>query len=138
MKQKKSNLICVAIFGSTGVTAGAFGAHALKQKVESGILSQSQLSAWDTASKYQLIHTIALLFLILAAERIQSKWITASKILFTTGILLFSGSLYLLILSALAGWHLTFLGPLTPLGGLTLIAGWLCMGFFSLEKKQVH
>ena len=110
------------ILGLTGVVLGAFGAHALKAQLE----QRGMASAWDTAVRYHLIHAVALLALAgwveaRAATRPtqRSKMAQWAAIGWVAGTLLFSGSLYLL---ALGGpiW----LGPVTPLGGLALIAGW--------------
>ena len=98
------------------VAAGAFGAHGLKSRVE-----PEQLTAWATASQYHLIHSVALLALaIFAASSGKSIKLPAS--LFSGGILLFSGSIYLLVLT-----KMRFLGPVTPMGGLLLIAGWVSL-----------
>ena len=107
-----------ALLGATGVGLGAFGAHALKARLQSG----GTESTWDTAVQYHLLHAVALLTLgvwvrfspSLAGTVAVSGW------LFVAGILLFSGSLYGL---ALGGPR--WLGPVTPLGGLAFIAGWL-------------
>lgn len=102
-----------AAYGTTGVMLGAFGAHALEARLE-----DAALASWRTAVQYQLIHSVALLALCVgsadAGPRIQlPAW------LFSIGIALFSGSIYLLVLTTLR-WP----GPLTPLGGLCFIAGW--------------
>jgi uncharacterized membrane protein YgdD (TMEM256/DUF423 family) len=103
-----------ALLGATGVVLGAFGAHGL-----SGRLSEEDLRVWHTAVQYQLLHAVALLALAPIAAARSVFW---PGILFTAGVLLFSGSLYLLALG-----HWRWLGPVTPLGGLCLIAGWLSL-----------
>lgn len=99
---------------------GAFGAHALKAR-----LAESSLSTWETAVHYQLVHALALvlvaLFLRTAAGG-PSSALTAAGWCFLAGILLFSGSLYVL---ALGGPRL--LGPVTPIGGVAFLAGWLAL-----------
>ena len=105
-----------AVCGALAVVAGAFGAHGLRDQVE-----PEQLSAWTTASQYHLLHSVALLALALygrATER-SVDWPSA---LFLAGILLFAGSIYLLVLTG-QRW----LGPVTPLGGLLLIGGWVSL-----------
>jgi uncharacterized membrane protein YgdD (TMEM256/DUF423 family) len=107
-------------FGATGVAAGAFGAHALRPF----LLAQGTLETWQTAVHYQLVHAVALLALAgwqrgesgVAAAR-RAAWAARC---WTVGVILFSGSLYEL---AAGGPH--WVGPVTPLGGLALIAGWL-------------
>jgi uncharacterized membrane protein YgdD (TMEM256/DUF423 family) len=109
-------ILCAAILGALAIAAGAFGAHGLRDRLE-----PQQVAAWSTAAHYQLLHSAVILALglfELASER--SVRVPAS--LFTAGILLFSGSIYLLTVAGLR-----FLGPVTPLGGLTLIAAWLSL-----------
>jgi uncharacterized membrane protein YgdD (TMEM256/DUF423 family) len=96
---------------------GAFGAHGLKT-----LLDASALEIWDTAVLYQLIHALALLITGGLAGNPPTKATQVAGIAFGIGILLFSGSLYLL---ALGGPHL--LGPVTPVGGLALIVGWFAL-----------
>lgn len=117
-------LIAGALFGATGVLLGAFGAHALKTR-----LTPEALSSWDTAVTYQLFHALALLILGLGAKSLaaaaQSTAYAAIGVAGTSwivGILLFSGSIYVL---AIGGPR--FFGPITPLGGLALIVGWVSL-----------
>lgn len=117
-------LIAGALFGATGVLLGAFGAHGLKAR-----LTPEALSSWDTAVTYQLIHALALLFAGLlaksTAEAANSAVHLAISVAGTSwivGILLFSGSIYVL---AIGGPR--FFGPITPVGGLALIVGWLAL-----------
>ena len=102
-----------AVSGMLAVVAGAFGAHGLRER-----LSPEQLSSWATASHYQLLHSVVLLSLGLFAAS-TGRSIRWPGSLFLTGIVLFSGSIYLLVLT-----RQRWLGPITPLGGLCLIAGW--------------
>ena len=112
-------LILSAIYGLFAVILGAFGAHALKS-----ILSTSALENWKTAVFYQLSHALVLLFL---SSRPAQKQIKIASWCFGLGILLFSGSLYLLSLREVLQVPLTFLGPVTPFGGLLLISGWFIL-----------
>ncbi|WNH09364.1 DUF423 domain-containing protein [Thalassobellus suaedae] len=105
-----------AIFGMLSVILGAFGAHALKK-----ILSSDQLHSFEVGVKYQMYHTIVLLVLGFNNTHISS----ATYWCFTLGILLFSFSIYGLVLSDAKGKKLRFLGPITPIGGLLLVIGWL-------------
>ena len=109
-----------AFMGATGVIAGAFGAHALK----SNLLAWGTLSLWQTAVHYHLMHAPALLAacLIPADNSAARRWLDRACICWGLGITLFSGSLYWM---AVGGPH--WLGPVTPLGGVLLIAGWLCV-----------
>lgn len=109
-------LIISAIFGCAGVFLGAFGAHGLAGKV-----SPERLAAWSTAAHYQLIHTVALLALALYGKS-AARSVSLPAILFTAGIVLFSGSIYLLVVT-----DQKWLGPITPIGGLCFAAGWLSL-----------
>jgi uncharacterized membrane protein YgdD (TMEM256/DUF423 family) len=109
-------LVISALVGASGVILGAFGAHALRSR-----LDDAALATWNTAVQYHLIHALALLALALFA-RATGRSVALPSGLMAAGILLFSGSLYLL---ATAGWR--WLGPVTPLGGLCFIAGWLSL-----------
>jgi len=106
-------VIVAAVSGGLAVVAGAFGAHGLRTRV-----SPELVSSWATASQYHLMHSIALLALALysANSGHSIRWPAA---LFCAGMLLFSGSIYLLVLT-----QQRWLGPVTPLGGLLLIAAW--------------
>lgn len=99
------------------VAAGAFGAHGLKR-----ILSVDELAVWQTAVLYHLIHGLGLILVAQGMPTANSPWLVRSAILLTAGTVLFSGSLYAITLTGA-----TWLGPLTPLGGASLIAGWLCL-----------
>jgi uncharacterized membrane protein YgdD (TMEM256/DUF423 family) len=117
---QKIILKVAAFFGATAVAFGALGAHALKS-----VLSAQSLASFTTAVRYQMWHALALLFLVAFAEKINpSPWISR---LWTSGVVLFSGSIYLLSLDELMNLNFSFLGPLTPIGGLALILGWILL-----------
>lgn len=111
-------LLLAACAGFTGVALGAFAAHGLKAR-----LSAEYLAVFQTGVHYQLIHALALFGVALLLQRLPSGLLHAAGSLFALGILLFSGSLYLLTLSGIGK-----LGMITPLGGLAFLAGWLCLG----------
>ncbi len=112
-----------ALLAGIGVMAGAFGAHALEN-----IVSPDRLDTFETAARYQMYHAIALFVLGLKDPDLpRAKWV---GYLFLLGILLFSGSLYLLVLT-----DTSWLGAITPLGGVAFIAGWLLLAMGYLEKK---
>jgi len=126
---KSKIVITASFFGILAVIAGAFGAHSL-----AGSLSSKSLEVWHTAVQYQFYHVFALLFLSIQNGR--EKLINASFYLFILGIVFFSGSLYLLACRDLLGWNwLPVLGPITPIGGLLFITGWLTLGLSAFEKK---
>ncbi len=112
-----------ALFGLTGVAAGAFGAHALK-----AMLPVERLSVFDTAARYQLVHALALLACAWVLQSWPSRAARAAGICFVAGVLLFCGSLYLLAFSGLP-----WLGAVTPLGGLGFMAGWSLLIFATLR-----
>ena len=118
-----------SFFGVTGVGLGAFAAHGLRQQ-----LSASMLSVFQTGVLYQLLHTVALVGLAVACTVYQSVWLRAASGFMMAGILLFSGSLYLLVLTPLN------LGLVTPLGGLLFMLGWLSVGVggYSLTMNKTH
>ena len=106
-----------ALCGAVAVAAGAFGAHGLRDR-----LDPASMSAVETAVRYQLVHTLAL---IVAAQRSKQHPGRAASMaggLFAAGIVLFSGSLYALALGAPR-----IVGLVTPLGGLAFIAGWIAL-----------
>jgi len=101
------------ILGTLSVAAGAFGAHGLRESV-----SPERLSAWQTAAHYALVHSAAILALALYGAA-TGRSVALPAGLMTAGVALFSGSIFGLVL-----FEVRVLGPVTPLGGLLLIAGW--------------
>ncbi len=121
------NLIITCFLGLLAIILGAFGAHSLKD-----ILSLQELLSFETAVRYQMYHVIVLLFV-----NIYNGFTTSQKnkisILFFLGILLFSGSIYAILLTSIVAKSIWFI---TPLGGLTLIIGWLLMIVIFLKKVK--
>ncbi|KAF1999528.1 DUF423-domain-containing protein [Amniculicola lignicola CBS 123094] len=111
------------LYGASSVALGAFGAHGLKKR----IADPQRLANWNTAAQYQLMHSLALTFT--AALAPQN---TIAMGLFTAGISMFSGSLYLLTLDP-QRWG-KIVGPVTPIGGLCLIGGWVAL---AVAKRPV-
>jgi uncharacterized membrane protein YgdD (TMEM256/DUF423 family) len=113
------SLLWGGVFMLTGVVLGAFGAHALK-----ALLSENQLVSFNTGVRYQMVHGLALLIFGLVSKltSITLKWSVNSLIV---GTLCFSMSIYFLVLGHAWNWSwVSFLGPITPLGGTFLIIGW--------------
>jgi len=113
-----------ALFGACGVALGAFGSHGLRPLLE----ANQTMEVWRTASVYHLMHAMVLLALAGFVERRR-----LSIGLFASGILIFSGSLYVLAVS-----QLKWLGAITPLGGLLLIAGWVSLAFNRSDKQDTQ
>lgn len=112
-------LLLASLSGFTGVALGAFAAHGLRGK-----LSENMLSVFQTGVSYQLWHTMALIGVALLLLRSpDSSLLKATGLLFALGIVLFSGSLYLLTLTGIGK-----LGMITPLGGVLWLVAWLCLG----------
>ena len=106
-------LSVAGVLGTLSVVAGAFGAHGLRDAV-----TPEKLASWQTGAHYALVHSAVLVALALWASA-TGRAITVPAALFAAGIVLFSGSIFALVL-----WEPRALGPVTPLGGLCLIGGW--------------
>ena len=122
----KKFIVIAACLGAVAVMLGAFGAHALKK-----ILSPEQLITFETGVRYQFYHAFALLTAGILYKDFANSWVRWAGILFITGIILFSGSLY--ILSSLP--EMKWVGPITPLGGLCFIIGWLLLALGVAKKN---
>lgn len=115
-----------SIFAGLAVAAGAFGAHALTT-----VLSADMLAVFDTAVRYQMYHALALCVVTWASHQSSHRFILVAGWLFVFGILLFSGSLYLLALTGVR-----WLGALTPLGGVVLMAGWASLAWGAWKRTE--
>ncbi len=115
-----------ALLAMLAVIAGAFGAHGLKSSLDS-----YSLGIFETAARYQMYHSLALLVVGLLASRAEysRRWLIAAALAFGFGILLFSGSLYLLALTGI-GW----LGAITPFGGVVFLLGWIALAVSALKR----
>jgi uncharacterized membrane protein YgdD (TMEM256/DUF423 family) len=126
----KKILLAAAFLGITAIILGAFGAHALKK-----VLSVEQLQSFEVGVRYQMYHALFLLFIGVFAflnekERLLIFWLTIS------GVLFFSGSIYLLATNGITNLKTKFLGPVTPIGGLLLISAWGYLFYAIFSKKQ--
>ena len=120
---QKIFLILGSILAGLGVALGAFGAHGLKK-----VVSPENVAVYQTGVQYQMYHALALIRVGILSDRIYNGFISYAGVLFVAGIILFSGSLYLLTFLKIQESSATrFVGPLTPLGGLFFIAGWVCL-----------
>ncbi len=121
----KIAFLFAAFAGALGVALGAFGAHGLRGSIEPRLMETFQ-----TAVQYQMIHALALLLLVLTTKLLgESLSFEISVYAFIAGIILFSGSLYGLVLT-----EMRWLGPVTPLGGLCFIVGWLALFVGGYQK----
>lgn len=124
-------MLAAGVFGLIGVGIGAMGAHALK----AALIERGMMAAWETGSRYHLFHAVALLglaaWLRQASNGPGPQLLTWAARLWCVGLVLFSGSLYWL---ALGGPR--WLGPVTPLGGVALMAGWLLIALAAFAKRS--
>ncbi len=117
-------VIIGALSGAIGVAAGAFGAHALRARVEPRLLE-----VFETGARYQMYHAIAMLAAAWIVTRFPGSLANASGWLFLAGTVLFSGSLYAMTLTGIRA-----LGAITPLGGVCFIAGWVCLALAAMRR----
>ncbi|WP_027602922.1 MULTISPECIES: DUF423 domain-containing protein [Pseudomonas] len=120
-------LLFAALAGLTGVGLGAFAAHGLK-----GRLTADYLAVFQTGVLYQLIHALALFGVALLSLHFQGRLVAWAGSFFIAGILLFSGSLYLLTLTGFSR-----LGIITPFGGLCFLAGWACLAILAWRLSSL-
>jgi uncharacterized membrane protein YgdD (TMEM256/DUF423 family) len=126
----RTTLLAAGLLGATGVGLGAFGAHSLRDL----LLERGMTTAWETASRYQLLHAIALFAGAIGLNSFQGsvqKRLSLASVCWVGGTVLFSGSLYFL---ALGGPR--WLGPITPFGGLALLAGWVFVAAAAFAKEK--
>lgn len=115
-------IVAAGVLGALGVALGAFGAHGLEGWLEGAEDAAKRLAWWRTGVQYHLLHAVALGLPAWLSERCSGKAPSVAGVLFSVGVLLFSGTLYAMTLGAPR-----VLGAVTPLGGLSLIAGWLAV-----------
>ncbi|MBL0913794.1 MAG: DUF423 domain-containing protein [Bacteroidia bacterium] len=120
-------------WGSLGaalaVALGAMGAHFIEKN-----FAQRSVELFETASKYQMFHCFAIIVAGIMAERKKHLSFLLPAILFGTGILFFSGSLYLLAIKDVLSFNTKILGPITPIGGVLFIAGWLLLAIKAIKR----
>lgn len=128
----KTYLKISAFLGALTVAMGAFGAHQLKKMV-----ADTVVSTYETAIHYQFYHVFALFITAILYQSFTNKFIQLAGIFFILGMILFSGSLYLLVYKeAFVLPGLKWVGPITPIGGLCFIIGWLCLAFGVSKKNE--
>ncbi len=140
MKPAKFYIVVGSIIVLLGIILGAFAAHALKTQWQA---NEAQVQTFKTGVDYQLLHGIAIIMLGIISKLYN---LNIKKVfnLFVSGILCFSFSIYMLVVGKLAGYQVSFLGPITPIGGILFIVGWIvfilriqkCNDGFSIDKPQ--
>ena len=121
------SFVAIACFlAFVAVAFGAFGAHALESRV-----SLARVEIWAVAVHYHSLHALAMIALSAALDNKHSVWLQRAQTFFVIGVCLFSGSLYLLVLT-----DTPQLGAVTPLGGVSLLAGWACAFFAAVQKSH--
>ena len=128
-KMDKKITATAAVLGMVAIILGAFGAHALKI-----VLTVEELNTFETGVKYQMYHALFLLFIGFTAS-LSEKSRKGISILITIGVVLFSGSIYVLSTKNISGLDIKAFGIVTPIGGLLLISGWFWL-FLSLIRKK--
>jgi uncharacterized membrane protein YgdD (TMEM256/DUF423 family) len=126
----KKVLKLAAVLGAISVILGAFGAHKLKE-----LINEQSLQNWETGIRYQFYHTFAILLSGLLFMKTDLKEFRFASMAFLIGIIMFSGSLYGLSLRSLIAFNLMWLGPITPLGGVAFIIGWIYLFVGSSKIK---
>ena len=140
-KLDKNIMLTAAILGAVTIAIGAFGAHGLKE-----LVNEESIRTFETGVRYQMYHVLALLMLgawgafgSSEASESDSRLATTKKWvfrLFCLGILFFSGSIYFLALKEVLPFSVKFLGPVTPVGGLLFVIGWLRLAFGIIKIKK--
>jgi uncharacterized membrane protein YgdD (TMEM256/DUF423 family) len=115
-----------AFFAFLGVALGAFGAHALRTT----LAANGRESTFETAVQYHMIHALALFAAAWVFDRWPGRWTRWAGYLFAAGIVIFSGSLYILAI-----FNIPMMGAVTPLGGVAFLAGWLCLGLAAWRSE---
>lgn len=128
----KGFLVTAAFMGAIAVMLGAFAAHKLKTMLS----TEASLNAFETAVRYQFYHVFALALTGVLFAAYPNRSLRAAGILFILGIIFFSGSLYLITYGHVSGVPMQWAGPVTPLGGIMLIIGWICLGLGMIKPSR--
>lgn len=128
-KLDKKIIVLASILAAITIGVGAFGAHGLKE-----LISSEALITFETGVRYQMYHVIAL-FVIGSTPYVNASTKKWSALFLLIGIILFSGSIYVLALKELWSFSVSFLGPVTPIGGLFFVLGWLRLAYGVINKR---
>ncbi len=127
-------MMAAAILGVLGVITGAFGAHFLKSRLDA-----NDLETIKTGVLYLFIHVLATLIISgIAGTGTHTTWLKTAGISFLLGVLLFSGSLFIIGTASLTGFSVSTIGFLTPIGGLFFIAGWIAILVNGIVRRPIH
>lgn len=127
----KSKITILSILGFLAVAFGAFGAHGLKSYNLAPII----MHAYETAVQYHFYHLLAMAFVVVIGNKLPEGKVNLIFRLFLIGIFCFSGSLYGITFAAAAGYSISWLGPITPIGGLIFMAAWGLLGFTAYKSQ---
>jgi uncharacterized membrane protein YgdD (TMEM256/DUF423 family) len=134
---QRTLVLFAGISGAIAVALGALGAHYLKQKAGMNIITVDNLHAFETGVRYHIYHTLAIFGIALFSGRLSHKFLEHAANFFMVGIVLFSGSIYILSTRALFGIEgMSWLGPVTPIGGLVLMGGWIMLFIAGLRTSR--
>jgi uncharacterized membrane protein YgdD (TMEM256/DUF423 family) len=132
MEKQNYYIKWAAALAAIAVSFGALGAHTLEK-----LLLPKSLTAWETAVRYQLIHAVVILILALNDRLISEKSIRRILNFFILGVVFFSGSIYLLATQSLTGLSVSFLGPITPIGGVLMITAWILVFLHTTKTTKL-
>jgi uncharacterized membrane protein YgdD (TMEM256/DUF423 family) len=126
MSKRNYWLILGASFAAIGVSAGAAGAHLLQN-----IISEARFITFNKAVRYQMYHSFALIIIAVLSSQNPGKVLNIAGWFFLSGILLFSGSLYLIVLTGVQGFEI-----LSPIGGIAFVLGWITLAYSASQNKN--
>ena len=132
-------IVTAAVFGMLSVIIGAWAAHGIQNFIpDSDVLKSNKISSFKTGVRYQFFHTILILILGIIPKDKFTKHLNLAFLFTVIGVVLFSGSIYLLALKSQIGLNYfgKVLGPITPIGGLTLILAWAMLLLYGLKMKK--
>ena len=123
-----------SILGALGVMTGAFGAHFLKSRLEA-----NDLATIKTGVLYLFVHVlVTLIVCVIAKTGAPTKWLRLAGVSFILGIIMFSGSLFIIGTASLTGFPVSTIGIITPIGGLFFITGWIALTVNGVMKRPIH